>query len=87
MKKTTAAGVTSTAIVCFLFWLFITGQIVDIFRGKASAQVLIVGVIVALAAWFFEIWIDNNFARVKWQAMLKWAWVVALVCGGICIVA
>ena len=47
---------------------------------------LVVAVIVALAAWFFEIWIDNNFARVKWQAMLKSAWLVALVCGGINIV-
>ncbi|MBR3182245.1 MAG: NADH-quinone oxidoreductase subunit H [Eggerthellaceae bacterium] len=47
---------------------------------------IILGVVVALAAWFFEIWIDNNFARVKWQAMLKWAWIVALVCGGINIV-
>lgn len=43
---------------------------------------LILAVIVALAAWFFEIWIDNNFARVKWQAMLGSAWIVALVCGG-----
>ena len=47
---------------------------------------IIVGIVVALAAWFFEIWVDNNFARVKWQAMLKWAWIVALVCGGINIV-
>ena len=43
---------------------------------------IIVGIVVALAAWFFEILIDNNFARVKWQAMLKWSWVVALVLGG-----
>ena len=47
---------------------------------------LIVGIVVALAAWFFEIWVDNNFARVKWQAMLKSAWMVALVCGGINII-
>lgn len=45
-----------------------------------------IAIVVALAAWFLEIWIDNNFARVKWQAMLKWAWIVALVCGGINIV-
>lgn len=44
---------------------------------------IVYGVIAALVAWFLEIWIDNNFARVKWQAMLKWAWIVALVCGGI----
>ena len=47
---------------------------------------IVLGIVVALIAWFFEIWIDNNFARVKWQAMLKWAWIVALVCGGINIV-
>lgn len=44
---------------------------------------IVFGVIAALVAWFLEIWIDNNFARVKWQAMLKWAWIVALVCGGV----
>jgi NADH:ubiquinone oxidoreductase subunit H len=45
-----------------------------------------IAIVVALAALFLKIWIDNNFARVKWQAMLKWAWIVALVCGGINIV-
>ncbi|HIS40777.1 MAG TPA: NADH-quinone oxidoreductase subunit H [Candidatus Aphodovivens avistercoris] len=42
-----------------------------------------VAVVVALAAYFLEIWIDNNFARVKWQAMLGSAWAVALVAGGV----
>ena len=65
--------------VLFLGW---TG----LFFIWGSPLSLIVAVFVALAAWFFEIWIDNNFARVKWQAMLKWAWIVALVCGGINIV-
>lgn len=41
-------------------------------------------VIVALALiYLFEIWIDNNFARVKWQAMLKWSWIVTLVAAGV----
>ena len=47
---------------------------------------IILGIVAALAAWFLEILIDNNFARVKWQAMLKWSWAVALVLGGINIV-
>ena len=47
---------------------------------------ILLAIVVALLAWFLEIWIDNNFARVKWQAMLKWAWVVALVAGGVNIV-
>ncbi len=37
-------------------------------------------VVVALV-YFLEIWIDNNFARVKWQKCLKWSWIVALVLG------
>ena len=48
---------------------------------------VVVAIVVALVVWFLEIWIDNNFARVKWQAMLKWAWIAALVCGGINIAA
>ena len=65
--------------VLFLGWtgmFFIWGQPVSI----------VLGIVVALAAWFLEILIDNNFARVKLQAMLKWAWIVALVCGGVNIV-
>ena len=44
---------------------------------------LLVAVVVALLVYFLEIFIDNNFARVKWQAMLKGAWIVALVFGGV----
>ena len=65
--------------VLFLGWtgmFFVWGNPVSI----------LIAVVVALAVWFFEILIDNNFARVKWQAMLKWSWVVALVLGGINIV-
>ncbi|OUO91459.1 Ech hydrogenase subunit EchB [Gordonibacter sp. An230] len=47
----------------------------------------LVAVLVAVLVYFLEIWIDNNFARVKWQALLKSAWVVALVAGGVNIAA
>ena len=40
-----------------------------------------VAAIVMALVWFFEVWIDNNFARVKWQLCLKLAWLVALVMG------
>ena len=33
--------------------------------------------------YLLEIWIDNNFARVKWQLVLKSTWIVTLVLGGI----
>ena len=46
-----------------------------------------VSVVVALIAfiliYLLEIWIDNNFARVKWQLVLKSTWIVTLVLGGI----
>ena len=42
-----------------------------------------VALVVIALVYFLEIWIDNNFARVKWQALLKSAWVVALVAGGL----
>lgn len=42
---------------------------------------IVLAIVVALAVYFFEIWIDNNFARVKWQSCLKWAWAVSLVAG------
>lgn len=41
-------------------------------------------VIVVLALlYLLEIWIDNNFARVKWQVVLKSTWIVTLVFAGI----
>lgn len=49
-----------------------------------SNPVCIIAVVVALfLVYFLEIWIDNNFARVKWQMLLKSAWVVTLVFAGI----
>jgi len=65
--------------VLFLGW---TGMFF-VWSNPASIALAIV---VALVVWFVEILIDNNFARVKWQAMLKWSWVVALVLGGVNIV-
>lgn len=62
--------------VLFLGW-------VGLFFVWSGPLSIVLGVVVALAAYFFEILIDNNFARVKWQFMLKSAWAVALVAGGI----
>ena len=39
--------------------------------------------LIVVLVYFLEIWIDNNFARVKWQFMFKSAWLVALVAGGV----
>lgn len=39
------------------------------------------GVILALLAYFFEILIDNAFARTKWQFTLSSSWIVTFVLG------
>ena len=60
--------------VLFLGWI----GMFFVWGGPAT---IVVGVIAALLAYFLEIFIDNNFARVKWQFMFKSAWAVALVAG------
>ena len=44
---------------------------------------LVIALIVMVLVYFLEVFIDNNFARVKWQLMLKSAWAVAFVCGAV----
>ncbi|MBF0360588.1 MAG: NADH-quinone oxidoreductase subunit H [Oligoflexia bacterium] len=41
-----------------------------------------VGVLAALLIYFLEIMIDNSFARMKWEFLLKSSWWMALVFGG-----
>lgn len=41
----------------------------------------VVGIIIVLLAWILETWIDNGFARMKWQTALKSGWVVGLILG------
>lgn len=60
--------------VLFIAW-------VALFFVWSEPWSLLLAVIAAAAIYFFEIWIDNNFARVKWQSCLKWAWTVSLVAG------
>ncbi|WP_435370449.1 NADH-quinone oxidoreductase subunit H, partial [Adlercreutzia caecimuris] len=49
--------------------------------GSPLSAIAVVAVVALV--YFLEIWIDNNFARVKWQFMFKSAWLVALVAGGV----
>ena len=42
---------------------------------------ILIAVAVCVAAYFLEILIDNVFPRVKWQSMLKSAWLVTLIAG------
>lgn len=60
--------------VLFLGW---TGM----FFLYADPVSIVIAVVLALVVYFAEIFIDNNFARVKWQSMLKWAWAISLIAG------
>lgn len=62
--------------VLFLGW-------VGMFFVWGNPVSLVLGVVVAVVVYFLEVFVDNNFARVKWQAMFKSAWMVALVAGGV----
>lgn len=57
--------------------------IVFLFFANGTIYGAIIGVVVCLLAYFFEIFIDNSFARMKWQAALNSAWIVAAVLGGV----
>ena len=65
----------------------------DISMAQHAHQEIVRGIVtefsgrtLALVVWFLEIWIDNNFARFKWETMLRSAWWVALVAGTLNIV-
>ncbi len=62
--------------VLFLGW-------VGMFFVWGNPLSILLAIAVIVVVYFLEIWIDNNFARMKWQFMLKSAWIVALVTGGI----
>ena len=67
--------------ILFLGWVGIF-----LLWGGPTPVSIAICVVVCLAVYFLEILIDNNFARVKWQTMLKSSWLVALALGGINIV-
>lgn len=53
MKKAKFPAILSTAVVCYIFWLLITGQIAAIFTGDASWQILVAGGIVSVITALF----------------------------------
>ncbi len=53
-KKRTVPGIISTALLCFIFWLIITGQLVAIFTGGLSMQSVVIGLAVSLLAGGFS---------------------------------
>lgn len=54
MKQTNFPAILSTTMICYLFWLMLTGQITAIFTGGVSVQVLIAGAIVSILTALFS---------------------------------
>ncbi len=54
---------------------------VFLFFANGTTWGIVLGVVVSLLAYFLEVFIDNSFARMKWQVAINSAWIVALVLG------
>lgn len=54
-------------------------SLVFLFFASQSAAWTVFGIAAALLVYFFQIVLDNTFARVKWNVMLSGAWLVAIV--------
>ncbi|MBE5929089.1 MAG: NADH-quinone oxidoreductase subunit H [Lachnospiraceae bacterium] len=55
--------------------------VVALFILNSSVWSIPVAIVVCLLAYFLEILIDNTCARVKWDFMLKSAWIVTIIFG------
>ena len=58
MRKTTAGAFAATFLLCYVFWLLITGELVTLISGGGSTtgsiEILIAGLIVCAAVAFFS---------------------------------
>lgn len=81
MKKAGFLAILSTAVVCFLFWLLITGQIVALVKGEPDAQIMIAGGVVSLGAALFSArFFIHKSAFYLWNPV-KWVWLIAYSLG------
>lgn len=62
--------------------IFLFG-VIGLFFVNSNPLSYIGAVIAVLVVFFFEVLVDNTSARVKWQLMLKLAWGVTLITGGL----
>lgn len=85
--KTEFSGKT-LAMVEIAHWyenIFLLG-FVFLFFANGTILGSVIGVVVCLVTYFFETFIDNNFARMKWNVALNSSWLVAITLGMINIV-
>lgn len=54
---------------------------VGLFFANGGWTGLLIGAVVAVLVYILEIWIDNGFARMKWQTAIKVGWVASLILG------
>ena len=76
---TTEISGRSLALIEIAHWyenVFLLG-IVFLFFADGTPVGIAVGIFACLATYFFEILIDNSFARMKWQFALNATWIVA----------
>jgi len=78
---TTEMSGRTLALMQIMEWYELTMFLgmVGMFFVSAAWWSWIVAVVVAIAAFFLEVFIDNNFARVKWQTMMTSSWAVIVV--------
>ena len=62
--------------------IFLLG-VVGLFFVNGNPLSYIGAVAAIFVVFFFEVLVDNTSARVKWQLMLKLAWGVTLITGGL----
>jgi len=85
LKKASFSAILSTAIVCYFFWLLITGQVVSVFTGEADVMILAAGAVVSLgtalfsARFFihkraFHLWHPVRLLKVLWYAAAVFPW-------------
>jgi formate hydrogenlyase subunit 4 len=82
---TTELSGRTLAILEISHWyenVFLLG-FVFLFLANGTTLMIVIGVIVCLVAYFFETFIDNVNARMKWQFALNASWIVSLVCGAV----
>ena len=81
MRKATFTDKLSTAIVLYVFWLLITGQLVSLCKGDPNAQVLIIGGVVAIAVALFSARFFIHESSFYLYNPVKALTVVAYACG------
>ena len=54
---------------------------VFLFIACSSWLSVVIALVVCLITYFFETFIDNSFARMRWQTAINWSWTVSLVIG------